>query len=451
MRKEPDPTRLSRRDFLRKSGLLTGGLLVFGSNAYGQSLSDGESQVAERQREEAAEKEQKEQLEERTERIPTVRITPDNPTVLSQLGLLKDLAGTWYGEGFNLIARPDFEGKANLYLQLSQTREHLKIDPIGSAIPNRGFGQNDIELFGLTYLQKISDTFTGGALHIEPGMWVTQPATTYPPETAPPGAQLIARMGTIPHGNALLAQGIAQHFAGPPTLKTPTAEYAFSSFPSFNSTPFATLPTAPPILQAAGSSEKLTPPGPPFTQYDVTIPDSATNPRTPFGTNPPDPPLPAAINGVPMQDVINDPIRLLQQVITKQVAYGHTFEGTVLNIASQAKITFFTKPNSKRGDPTTVVSLSNAAGGIENIPFLKGGEPVGPQGPNADTALVYATFWIEKVMHKHRPLFMQLQYAQMVVLDFPIFTVLHAPPPNNKLINLGWPHISVATLRKAFN
>ena len=121
------------------------------------------------------------------ERIPTVRISQDNETVLQQLGLLKDLAGTWKGEGFNLIARPDGEGKSNLYLQLNQTRETLKIEPIGSSIPNRGFGQNDIELFGLTYLQKISDVFTGGALHIEPGIWVTQPTTTYPIESAPPG------------------------------------------------------------------------------------------------------------------------------------------------------------------------------------------------------------------------------------------------------------------------
>jgi hypothetical protein len=90
------------------------------------------------------------------ERIPTVRISQDNETVLQQLGLLKDLAGTWKGEGFNLIARPDGEGKSNLYLQLNQTRETLRIDPIGSSIPNRGFGQNDIELFGLTYLQKRS-------------------------------------------------------------------------------------------------------------------------------------------------------------------------------------------------------------------------------------------------------------------------------------------------------
>lgn len=379
------------------------------------------------------------------ERISSVRVAANNSTVLAQLGLLGELAGTWEGEGFNLIARPDGEGKANLYLQLNRTREHLKIDPIGSPIPNRGFGQADIELYGLTYLQKVSDLATGGALHIEPGLWVTQPPTEYPPETAPANAQIIARMGSIPHGNALLAQGIAAPFTGPPVLKTPTAVYAASAFPSFNSTPFATFPTAP-IINAAGSSEKLTaPPAPPFTQYDLTIPDSATNPRTPFGTNPPDPALPTEILGVGMQDVVNDPITLLQAVVQQQVADGHSFEGTVLNIATQANITFFDAPNSHSGAPTTAVNVINGAGGIENILFLEGGEPVGARGANADTALVYATFWIEKVTPKNRPHFMQLQYAQMTILNFPIFAALP------KVVNIGWPHISVATLRKAFN
>src|SRR5208283_4596629 len=117
-------------------------------------------------------------------RISDVRITPDNLTVLKQLGLLQDLAGTWRGKGFNLIARPDFHDKTDLYLQLNQTIETLTFTPIGGPVPNRGFGQDDIELFGLTYLQQISDAPTGGALHIEPGIWVTQSETTYPPETA---------------------------------------------------------------------------------------------------------------------------------------------------------------------------------------------------------------------------------------------------------------------------
>src|SRR5208283_4815957 len=208
-------------------------------------------------------------------RISDVRITPDNLTVLKQLGLLQDLAGTWKGKGFNLIARPDFHDQTDLYLQVNQTRETLKFDPIGSSIPNRGFGMDDIELFGLTYLQQIADAGLDGALHIEPGIWVTQPSTTFPPETAPPQGQLVARMGTIPHGNSLLAEGVAEPFTGPPVLTIPGTQYSFSLFPSFNSTPFGVPPTAPTppgiVFNAAGSSEKLTAPtvpATPFPQYD---------------------------------------------------------------------------------------------------------------------------------------------------------------------------------------
>ena len=47
---------------------------------------------------------------------------------------------------------------------------------------------------------------------------------------------------------------------------------------------------------------------------------------------------------------------------------------------------------------------------------------------------------------------MQLQYAQFTVLNFPIFAVLHpAPGTTARVANLGWPHVSVATLTKTFN
>jgi hypothetical protein len=377
------------------------------------------------------------------EHVPSVRIAPDSESVLANLGLLKDMAGSWHGHGFNLIARPDFVDGANLYLQLNQTDETLKFDAIGSAIPNRGFGQKDIELFGLTYLQKIEDAPTGGALHIEPGIWITQPPTEYPAQAPPPNEQIVARMATVPHGNSVLARGTASPFDGPPTLAGGGANYAFSEFPSFNSTPF---PAGAPI-NAPGSTEKLTAPEPPgFQQYDLTVADGPQNPRTPFKTT--EPPLPSAIDGVPMQEVVKDPIKLLQKVISDQQAAGYTFEGTVLNVATQAKISFFDNPNSKPGSepppPTTVVDVTAGAGGVENIPFLEGGEPAGPKGPNALTALVYATFWIEKVSHPKHPHFLQLQYAQMTVLDF---AILKALP---KVVNIGWPHISVATLRRSF-
>jgi hypothetical protein len=323
----------------------------------------------------------------------------------------------------------------------------LKFDPISSSIPNRGVFQDDIELFGLTYLQKISDATTGGALHIEPGIWVTQPATTQPPVSPPPAGQIVARMGSIPHGNALLAGGSATSFKGPPVIGTAggVANPAFSVFPSFNSGPIAIpVPPAPLVIRAAGTQESLAVAGGGFSQYNLSIPASLTaappNPRTPLGNTPPV--LPASIT----QQLVNDPIVLLQQTIAQQVAEGCQFEGTVLNIATVSPIQFFTTPPAAppAGGPTVSVAVPDPAGGAENLPFLE---------TNADAALVYATFWIEKVTPKDQRPFMQLQYAQFVLLNFPAVLIPStAPPPasDEGKLNFSWPHVSVATLRKTF-
>jgi hypothetical protein len=168
-----------------------------------------------------------------------------------------------------------------------------------------------------------------------------------------------------------------------------------------------------------------------FTEYTISNAASATNPRTPFDTNPP--------------DVVNDPILLLQAAVKSQAAEGYTFEGTALNVATEPTIEFLTLVDDPTG-PSAPVTVADGAGGIANSLFLEGASQqgvVGNDGPNALTSLVYATFWIEKVSHPERPPFMQLQYAQMTVLDFNILNVTPA-------VLLGWPHVSVGTLRKSF-
>ena len=118
------------------------------------------------------------------------------------------------GHGFNLIARPDHQGGNDIFLELNPTDEHLDLTPIGGAIPNRGSLQDDIELFGLHYLQQISDHATGGAIHIEPGLWLNVPATTSPPQSP-----TIARLATIPHGTAVLGQGHFFEVSGGPEIR----------------------------------------------------------------------------------------------------------------------------------------------------------------------------------------------------------------------------------------
>lgn len=132
------------------------------------------------------------------------------------LGPLAEMPGTWSGTGFNTIWRP-FHSTGPLmqdhFLELNRTRETLSFEEIKGAIPNRGLLQPDIDMFGVHYLQQISDTNTGEALHFEPGIWLNIPQTSDP--AVPP---TVARLGSIPHGTTVLLQGVASVVQGPPTF-----------------------------------------------------------------------------------------------------------------------------------------------------------------------------------------------------------------------------------------
>jgi hypothetical protein len=131
----------------------------------------------------------------------------------SPLGPLEDLVGTWEGYGFNTIWRPNHTlGQAH-FLELNLTEETLEVQEIQGAIPNRGLLQDDIDMFGVTYLQQIKDANVGAGLHIEPGIWATVPKTVNPAEEP-----TVVRMASIPHGTTILAQGLAAAVAGPPLI-----------------------------------------------------------------------------------------------------------------------------------------------------------------------------------------------------------------------------------------
>lgn len=193
------------------------------------------------------------------ENLTSFRGVPDHHTLGENLGPLKDLPGRWSGFGFNLIARPDFSGHNDIFLELNLTKETLDFRTIGSPVPNRGSAQGDIELFGVHYLQQISDATTGGALHIEPGIWLNIPATT-----APAAPASVARLATIPHGDALNAQGKGLSVDGPPKIDpantvpfqigTPTpapgTPNPFFEYDLSKPSPFRTSPLPPQIVQA---------------------------------------------------------------------------------------------------------------------------------------------------------------------------------------------------------
>jgi len=117
------------------------------------------------------------------------------------LGALAGLLGTWEGHGFNAIWRPHRVTQHDRFLELNKTDETLVFTRIKGPIPNRGLAMHDINMHGVTYMQQISESSTGAGLHIEPGIWATEPPTTDPNEPAS-----VVRMASIPHGTVILAK-----------------------------------------------------------------------------------------------------------------------------------------------------------------------------------------------------------------------------------------------------
>lgn len=165
------------------------------------------------------------------------------------LGPLAQLRGKWQGTGFNTIWRPLFDPQfpnQGHFLELNLTVETLEFADIPGEIPNRGKFQQDLIMYGLHYMQMVSDNH-GNGLHLEPGVWLNIPATTDPLEPA-----TVARLGSIPHGTSIVAQGLASSEArapgfqvaditpfviGHPDQKNPFPESNLSIATQFRSSP----------------------------------------------------------------------------------------------------------------------------------------------------------------------------------------------------------------------
>jgi hypothetical protein len=143
----------------------------------------------------------------------TAAATTADAAAANPLGELAGLVGTWSGKGFNAIWRPDHVTASDHFLELNVTSETLQVQEISGAIPNRGLLQGDIAMFGVHYLQQIKDANLGAGLHIEPGLWVTIPKTSNPDEPA-----TVARLGSIPHGTSVLAQGTGSTASAGPSI-----------------------------------------------------------------------------------------------------------------------------------------------------------------------------------------------------------------------------------------
>src|SRR5579864_836074 len=349
------------------------------------------------------------------------RTQPEDVTTLfPDLGPLANFSGTFAGNGFNTIFRPNSTatptplptpvGGDNI-LELNLTSETLSFSKALGSIPNRGMVQGDIFLNGVPYVQAINDITIATqpvGIHFEPGVWLLVPQTSVPSE-----GQTVVRMASIPHGTTIVAQGTASTIAGKPNI------------PPVDITPF--------LIGSPGTRF-------PFPSQTAANKVTARIPQD----------LTAFISaGTITQPILDDPNTILRNHIASQT----TTSTTIIQIATAPAAPLF-------------------GGATDNTAFLLGG-PAAVR-PNGDDVRLEATFWIEIVEHVilvppvgpgHPPFALpaqtgaagqpvprfliqpnggipgpprpitvrtpQIQYSQKVFLNFN---------------NLSWPHVSVATL-----
>ena len=356
---------------------------------------------------------------------------------ISKLGLLADLQGTWVGSGFTLISLPAFNNlnqqpPALFRVQLNRTIETLTFSQIGGEVPNRGRvstgspvdvnstglnvtvsgGQNDTKLKGLTYLQKVSDAKTNSALHIETGMWLSVPPAVSDPSTpttaglTPQPAFTVARLGSIPHGDAVLAEGAGIAVLGGPVI-----------------TPISAIPT---FLNDAANGAAAGQPIPialmgPFQQAKNPTPTVDFRPQYVDDMN--EALIDAIADDVAAGNMIDTVVLLISTNNYTSQTGGTPLVTAALPANASAKFPGNRDPN-QLVPVGTAIALPTPSGSVTNLPFVT---------QNANAAQLDAIFWIETIKQDDGSTRKQLQYTQTVSLNFN---------------NIKWPHISVATLVK---
>lgn len=176
------------------------------------------------------------------ERVEELKYQPRYIEVSSprdpDLGVLQLLPGTWsnapdlIGRGWNAIALPFASTGSNIDYRLlvNQYNEELKFTLVDKGVKNRGIRRGvpslntDQVVVALDYEQRIEQIAaadfpdSGGlagppdtVIHHEPGLWL------FLTNEAEPHCN-ISRLGTIPHGDSLLALGAGNVFPGPPII-----------------------------------------------------------------------------------------------------------------------------------------------------------------------------------------------------------------------------------------
>jgi hypothetical protein len=325
------------------------------------------------------------------------------PPQVPSLGPLAAFTGTFHGNGFNQIFRPDLgsptklpvdPGPSDNILELNLTRHTLSFSPQVGLVPNRGEVTPDIFLNGVSYLLTVTDITNPAkpvGIHFEPGLWMKIPATKNPAE-----GETVVRMASIPHGTTLNAQGTFRTFSGPPSIPNLDITPSSGSFPS----------------QTASNSRTARIP----QDLGKFIKDGSIT-----------------------QDILDDPNLILRNAIAHQTILSTTalgvstspgsplFGGGTDNIA-------FLQPNSQSTKMSSFFWIETVQHSI-TVPVWSPGQP--PLAIPAPTTSGPAPVFLVKpptAITQPRQLKVnstQIQFSQEVILSF---------------IGITWPHISVATL-----
>jgi hypothetical protein len=300
---------------------------------------------------------------------PIDEVQADVVTPADPLGPLAQLPGTWKGNGFNTIWRPH-------RLSGGQDRFlelNLTTETLVFSKINGAIPNRGLLMADINMFGL---TYMQQIAETSTGAGLhIEPGiwAVVPPTSDPSEPATVVRMASIPHGTAILAQGTTQSLGA----GTPHA-------PDNNIIPFGIGSPPPPNSEFANAEQT-------FTELNLSTP-------TTFRFASP------GVN----EAMVKNPNSLLRAALQGQ------------NIKSRIFIQISTKHTPVKG------------GGTANTAFLAAGS--NPPGGNANAVEVDATFWIETVGGAGgQPDFLQLQYTQLVQLDFN---------------GLRWPHVTVATLRK---
>ena len=155
------------------------------------------------------------------------RLGTSNELMAEKYGALSGLIGIWSGnKGVNLIAVPDQKG--GFRLLVAPYSETLTVTALSSPTPNRGLKTIE-QIPTLMYNLSIYNSIDNSLMHAENGIWELLDAPNN-------NGFDLARITTVPHGDAILALGNSSISNGRPPIDKRLSAIPTGDIPIFGYT-----------------------------------------------------------------------------------------------------------------------------------------------------------------------------------------------------------------------